>query len=568
LQQPIVDPDFAREPGRTNSQLGPYFKMQSPKPTRVFLPLTAGLAALFSALAHGATAPSAAVLDIGSRRELFVDSQMVDQLKGKARLRLHAPVPREAVMEHDAPWEGSATAYHSIFQDGKLYRMYYRAWQLTVTPTKLDTDDHTTYLCYAESDDGIRWRRPELGLHEFRGSKANNIVIPSGRVGGVDVETNSPAVFKDENPAAAADARYKAFLFSRTPRGLLAFKSPDGIHWSPMSPRPVITDGSFDSQNLAFWDGVRGEYRAYWRFFSKGTAGSPYVGVRAIRTATSKDFLNWENQADLSYVDSPPEHLYTNQVKPYHRAPHLLVGFPVRYIEPELGQAAADDAREPAGPDRVRQWSPSMRALPEPGPREMRAKASERYGSALSETLLMAGRDGVTFKRWNEAFIRPGPEREGTWNYGHLFGGWHLVETKSALAGAPNELSFYATESYWTGHSSILRRYTLRLDGFVSVEAPLSGGEVITRPVSFRGRHLELNFATSAAGSVRVEIQDLDGKPLPGFALDDCPQVFGDAIGRPVTWTKGSDVRAIAGRPVRLRFELKDADLFAFQFRN
>ena len=77
------------------------------------------------------------------------------------------------------------------------------------------------------------------------------------------------------------------------------------------------------------------------------------------------------------------------------------------------------------------------------------------------------------------------------------------------------------------------------------MEAPLSGGEVITKPVSFRGRHLELNFATSAAGSVRVEIQDLDGQPLPGFALDDCPQIFGDAIGRPVTWTKGSDVRAI-----------------------
>ncbi len=209
-----------------------------------------------------------------------------------------------------------------------------------------------------------------------------------------------------------------------------------------------------------------------------------------------------------------------------------------------------------------------VRALPEPGPRDMRALASERYGSALSETLLMASRDGVTFKRWNEAFIRPGPEREGTWNYGHLFGGWHLVETKSALAGAPNELSIYATESYLTGHSSILRRYTLRLDGFVSVEAPLSGGEVITKPVSFRGRHLELNFATSAAGSVRVEIQDLDGKPLPGFALDDCSQIFGDAIGRPVTWTKGSDVRAIAGRPVRLRLELKDAHLFAFQFRD
>ena len=542
--------------------------MRSSKPASFLRPLAAGVLSLFSAAVQGATPPAAGMLDIGSRRELFVDGFLVQELKGKAQLRLQQPVPREVVMVHDAAWEGSATAYHNIFQDGGRYRMYYRAWQISVTPEKVNTDSHPTFVCYAESDDGVHWRRPELGLHEFNGSKANNIVMVGGTANGVTFDTSSPAVFKDENPNAPADARYKAFNTTKNPRGLMAFKSPDGIHWSPMGNAPVITDGAFDSQNLAFWDGARGEYRAYWRYFSKGTADSPYVGVRAIRTATSKDFIHWENQADLTYVDSPPEHLYTNQVKPYHRAPHLLIGFPVRYIEPELGHAAADDARTSVSAEQAKRWSPSMRALPELEHREMRAKASERYGTALSETLVMASRDGVKFKRWNEAFMRPGPEREGTWNYGHLYAAWHLVETKSSLEGAPNELSLYATESYWTGHSSLLRRYTLRLDGFVSVQAPLSGGEVMTKPLSFRGRHLEINFATSAAGSVRVEIQDLDGRPLPGFALDDCPAIFGDAIGRPVTWTKGSDVRAIAEQPVRLRFELKDADLYAFQFRD
>ncbi|MBI4623197.1 MAG: hypothetical protein HY736_08265 [Verrucomicrobia bacterium] len=530
----------------------------------MFLPLGASLVPLS---AQRAASPPGAVIEIGSRRELFVDGFLVDQLKGKAQLRMHQPVAREAVMVHDAPWEGSATAYHSIFQDGNRYRMYYRAWQITVTAKKVTTDDHSTFLCYAESDDGIRWRRPELGLHEFKGSTANNIVIASGKVEGVNVETNIPAVFKDENPNAASDARYKAFLGSKSPRGLLAFKSPDGIHWAPMRNVPVITDGAFDSQNLAFWDGGRGEYRAYWRYFSRGTADSPYIGVRAIRTATSKDFLHWENQADLSYVDSPPEHLYTNQIKPYHRAVHLLVGFPVRYIEPELGHPAAIDAREPVGPERTRRWSTSMRALPELGPREMRAGASERYGTALTETLIMASRDGVTFKRWNEGFLRPGPEREGTWNYGHLFAAWHIVETRSALEGAPNELSLYATESYWTGHSSILRRFTLRLDGFVSVRAPMSGGELVTKPVRFQGKSLCLNFSTSAAGGVRVEIQDVNGRPLPGFALEDCAPIFGDTIERAVTWTKGQDVRSLAGQPVRLRFVLKDADVYAFQFK-
>ncbi len=112
-------------------------------------------------------------------------------------------------------------------------------------------------------------------------------------------------------------------------------------------------------------------------------------------------------------------------------------------------------------------------------------------------------------------FCRPGIEREGTWNYGQQYIAWHLVETKSALEGAPNELSLYATESYWTGTSSALRRYTLRLDGFVSVHAPMNGGELVTKPITFTGSQLALNFASSAAGGVRVEIQDAAGKPFP-----------------------------------------------------
>jgi hypothetical protein len=207
-----------------------------------------------------------------------------------------------------------------------------------------------------------------------------------------------------------------------------------------------------------------------------------------------------------------------------------------------------------------------MRALPEPQHREWRARASLRYGTAVTEGLLMASRDGVRFKRWNEAFLRPGVERPGTWNYGQQYIAWHLVETKSALAGAPNELSLYASESYWTGNSSELRRYTLRLDGFVSVTAPMSGGEVVTKPLIFAGNRLTLNFATSAAGSVQVEVQDPSGRPLPGCALEDCGIIFGDAIERAVTWESGIGLGAIAGSAVRLRFVLKDADLFAFQF--
>ena len=519
---------------------------------RQFLQTAAAVTPLAFAAGNGARAEDKlpAVIDIGSRRELFVDRALVDRFVGKADLRLHHPTPRDIALVHDASWEGSGSGYHSVFQDGAKYRMYYKAWHLEPQKGKLNTAAHPLFTCYAESADGITWQKPKLGLHDFRGSKENNIVLASGKIGAVNADAGHPAVFKDENPAAPADARYKALIRSNGPHGLLAFKSADGLKWEPMAAEPVITAGAFDSQNLAFWDPVHKLYRAYWRTFTGGvTDGKVWkpAGVRAIRTATSKDFLTWENQADLTYRDSPAEHLYTNQVKPYHRAPHILIGFPTRYVE--------------------RGWSESMRALPELEHRELRASSTQRYGTAITEGLLMASRDGVRFERWNDAFLPPGPEREGTWNYGHQYIAWHLVETKSALAGAANELSLYAGESYWTGNSSELRRYTLRLDGFVSAHAPMAGGELVTRPVRFDGAKLALNFATSAAGSVRVELQDAAGKPLPGFALDDCPPVFGDAVDRVVGWNGRPDLSKVAGRAIRVRFVLNDAHVYAFQFR-
>jgi hypothetical protein len=519
---------------------------------RQFLQTAAAATPLAFASGEGSSAAAdpAAVIDVGSRRELFVDRALVDRLAGGAELRLHHPTPRDIAIVHDAPWEGSGSGYHSVFQDGTKYRMYYKAWHLEPRKGKLFTGAHPLFTCTAESDDGIKWRKPKLGLHEFRGSTDNNIVLASGKVGGLNVDAGHPAVFRDENPDAPADARYKALIRSGGPHGLLAFKSADGLKWEPMADGPVITAGAFDSQNLAFWDPVKKVYRAYWRIFTAGTTDAKVwkpAGVRAIRTATSKDFLTWENPADLTYRDSPAEHLYTNQVKPYHRAPHILVGFPTRYVE--------------------RGWSESMRALPELEHRELRASSTERYGTALTEGLVMASRDGVRFERWNEAFLPPGPERAGTWNYGQQYIAWHLVETKSSLPGAANELSLFAGESYWTGTSSELRRYTLRLDGFVSAHAPMSGGELVTKPLSFAGKELALNFATSAAGSVRVELQDAAGKPLPGFALDDCPPAFGDSVERVIGWKGRPDLAKVAGRPVRVRFMLADAHVYAFQFR-
>ena len=493
----------------------------------------------------------AAPIEIGSRRELFVDGFLVDRLEGGARLRLHHPEPREIVLTLDAPWEGSGSSgYHSVFRDGDVYRMYYKGWHIGFDLERKKIQPAVSTMCYAESDDGIHWRKPSLGLVEFKGSKDNNIVAIDGQVSGMRMVAGVMAITKDGNPAAAPESRYKAFALSTKPKGIVPFQSADGMRWVPLTDKPVITNGAFDNQNVVFWSPAEGKYRAYWRFFAHGdnnTATANPTGVRAIRTATSSDLIHWENEHDVTYVDSPEEALYTTPIKPYERAPHILLGFPARYVERDSAQAQA--------------------VLPEPEHRALRKSVNPRYGTAITEGLLMASRDGVRFKRWNEAFLRPGIERPGTWNYGHQFISWHPVETKSALPGAPNELSLYAPESYWTGNSSEVRRYTLRLDGFVSVQAPLKGGELVTKPLRFAGKELSLNFSSSAAGEVRVEIQDADGRPLPGYSLEDCPPIFGDTLARTVGWTAGSDVSALAGKPVRLRFLLKDADVFSFKFQ-
>lgn len=197
------------------------------------------------------------VRDIGSRRELFVDDYLIEQLQG-AVLKMHRPTPREMVMVCDSPWEGNGSVYYTLFADGDRFRMYYRGAHFDQNTEKAA---HPEFTCYAESRDGIRWEKPNLGLFEFKGSKANNIVWAGE-------ETHNFTVFKDSNPACSADARYKALGGVSTRwggKGLRAYKSPDGIHWLLMREEGVMTQGDFDSQNLAFWHPQQQRYIAFYR---------------------------------------------------------------------------------------------------------------------------------------------------------------------------------------------------------------------------------------------------------------------------------------------------------------
>ena len=319
-------------------------------------------------------------IQIGSRLELFVDDHLIDQLSGGAHLQMHKPQRRNVALVTNEPWEGNACPYRSFFRDGDRYRLYYGAYQYEVAQGN-QTYPHQPFTCYAESADGIHWTKPKLGLVEFNGSKQNNIVLAGDSIPGVSVDPGHIAVFKDSNPSCAADAKYKALIRQDKISALYALKSPDGIHFELIAENPVLTDGAFDSQNLAFWDSVRGEYRAYFRDFLDG--------IRGIKTATSADFVHWSEAKWLDFPGAPIEHLYTNQVVPYFRAPHLFVGFPMRYTD--------------------RGWLDSTGKLPHPDLRRLRSSVSPRYGSAVTDGLMMTSRDGLTFKRWGEALIRPWP---------------------------------------------------------------------------------------------------------------------------------------------------------------
>ena len=470
-------------------------------------------------------------VDVGSRLELMVDDFLIERMSASVELRLHHPVRREVVITFDRPWEGNACSCCTVIQDGDLYRLYYRGSCMKIGEGRI-TYTHPEVTCYAESRDGVTWTRPNLGIVEYEGSTANNIILMSSALGegaGNGVSHNfSPML--DRNPDCRPSEKFKALGGSG--HGLLALASADGIHWSLLTEKPVVTEGAFDSQNLAFWDSLRGCYLEYHRASRGG---------RDVMTAASNDFLTWSKPEWLAYAPGRTTELYTNQITPYHRAPHLYLGFPTRYI---------------AG----RGWYSSMN--------ENISKASgyRRCGTDYTDTGFIASRDGKTFNVWPEAFVRPGPSPE-LWMYGFGYSAWGMVETASSVPGGPREISFYISDAGgWTGPGNSLCRYTLRLDGFVSATAPISGGELVTRPIVFDGEALRINFETSAAGSVQIEIQDAQGKPVKGFALADCPVLFGNSTDHAVEWKGEAKLADLAGRPVRLRFVLNDADLYAFRF--
>jgi hypothetical protein len=362
---------------------------------------------------------------------------------------------------------------------------------------------HEEVTCLAVSRDGVQWTRPALGLHAWPGDRANNIIW-TGR------EAHNFSPFLDGNPQADPAARYKAIARSGPP---VALQSPDGIHWKLVSEQWLVNGGAFDSHNLAFWDAHRRQYRAYWRIRPRR--------IRGIRTGPSNNFTHWNSdQPDLTYTDMPARvegdrtiELYTNSVQPYIRAPHLYVGFPARFLS----------------------------------------------AGAQVEPLLMTSRDGVHFHRWLDPVIpRTAPaDRDGNRSN---YMAWGMLQ----LPDRPDEISVYATECYYTPAPMRLRRFVYRLDGLVSIGADADGGEWLTPPLTFSGQTLVLNFA-APRGELRVELLDAQGRPIPGHTARDCQAMIGDSTHATVHWYGRSDLSALP-QPLRLRFLLRDAQVFSIRF--
>ncbi len=463
----------------------------------------------------------AAPIEIGGRRELFVDRALIESMRG-VELRLHEPRPAGVALRLDRPWEGVVSTYVTVLKDADRYRMYYRGRPSTSRGD--GTEEAREVSCVAESHDGVRWTRPDLGFHEVSGTRDNNVFLVEPRT-----VTHNFCPFLDARPGVPANERYKA-VGGTGGGGLFGYLSADGLRWRPVADRPLVTKGHFDSQNIVFWSEHEGRYLCYFR-----TARN---GVRWVARSTSDDFRNWSEPEEMEFGDAPPEHIYVSQTQPYFRAPHIYLGLAARF-------------------------NPGRRALTDEQVRELELDHPRNYAELKeddSDVVLLSSRGGRRYERtFLESFIRPGPDPRN-WVARANYAALGMLQT------GPEELSVYVVRHY--GQPSIhVERLALRLDGFVSVRAPYAGGEWVTPPLVFRGGELELNFATGAAGFVRVEVQDEAGHPIPGYGLGEAREMIGDSVNRLAAWRGGTGIGALAGRVVKLRWAMKDADVYSYRFR-
>jgi len=496
------------------------------------------------------------MLFIGNRKECFFDKFLIDEQKTSAETRLHKPIRKGVILDLDMPWEGNlVTMFTVIHAEGK-WKMYY-------------VDQPNKHVAYAESDDAHHWVRPNLGIVEFNGSKENNLILNREMLKAFDFTSfDNMSVFYDENPNCPPDEKYKMVCMWLGHSALIMLAGADGIHFTKS--RLITDDGEFDSQNRAFWSKEHNKYFCYFR--GEHTPGRDiawmdmsYVNkvawalydperrllrepddgteafMRDIQVAESDDFIHWTKSRRIETTGEDFQ-LYNNCVFPYPGAPHIFVGFPLRYVERKA-------------------WTPNYDELCGREDRLKRmAEQQARVGLAISDGLFMSSRDGYHFTKYDEALIPPPPENPDAFVYGDGTAVPALIEVPSQIPGAEDEYMLIVRESFRspTGCSKLVK-YTIRKDGFVSLHAGGQAVTVSTKEFVYTGENLYANIATSARGYAFFTLTS-------GEQTYASYEIFGNSVRKKISFEDPEAVKRLSGKPVALSVKMFDCDLFAIQF--
>lgn len=501
-------------------------------------------------LASLACCVSGEPLSIGGRRQLLFDDRFVERSQG-VEFVVHPPRKTGDVVVASEPGL-TLGGYHSAMEHEGVYHLWYTAGD---------------GILYARSQDGVTWEKPDLGLGRRDPASdtqpPKNLVLGMG-VGDVEGPTHGLMVFLDPN--APQNERFRLVANPKEHQRMVQlFSSADGIHWR-LTHRDVIVFRSkkhhLDTQNVIFWDDRLEKYVAYVRRNLRGQGSQG----RTVARAESPDLKHFPPAEDLPVVmrmdTDHPGHddplrkgvvslvdAYTNATVKYPWAEDAYFMFPSKYYHyggylREFREAIPTNA----------------------GPLDVRFAAS---------------RDGAGWRRYDRRpFVRLGIRGEFDSRQLYMVYGvlpapngrelYMYYQGTSALHGwnrdERNDRLLTAAGLTPTGPGAI-SRLVLRRDGFVSLRASHRGGQFTTPLLTFRGDRLLLNVDTSAPGELRVEVLDEQGQPIPGYTLYDCDIVHTtNEINRVVTWGGKHSVAGLAGKPIRLRFAMRDVDLYAFQF--
>ena len=504
---------------------------------------------------------------LDASRQLFVDDYLIASRDGLRRV-LHQPKkhPANPILIGETPWEGHSPVLAYVLRDEQSgrFRLWYRS-RLTYSA------GGRSYLgpnMYAESADGIHWERPRLGLYEFEGSRDNNIILPAGDLRGLIHDANNEPSRSESAGVRGwpgghdSHAPWKGIWeHNKGPRslewidreGVYLYTSSDGIRWSPESVVVPYGQRSKPDRDRILpltrlgdtghyrWDRLLGRYVCDGKGtmpFPPGRAPAPKRGpdgelvapgvARGIHCRfrlqmESDDLVHWSRPRMVAFPD-------------HADLARGIIGF--------YGLLGTTYESMWLGYLRVHRMEPWKRV----------------------DVQLMTSRDGRTWSRAcdRETFLPLGPE-----------GSWDPDYSEINHAGplqVNNELWFFYRGSVMEGDRGIgpdIRKgmglATLRRDGFASLTSDRASGQVTTRPLTFAGTRLSVNAAVRAGGSVRVAVLDRDGQPLPGLDAADCRPVTGTGTGQPITWDSAAlSSAASPAAPVRLRFHVENADLYAF----